>query len=228
MGGFKGKTFAKIDDVIAEIEQMKKAPEKVVKRTVADFKKRAPSWVAQEVVKHYNIKKAEITPAKTEGAAKAAGTVKVEGKTLDGVQLIYRGRVLTPTHFGMTPKAPKQSYTLKAQVKKGEKKTLGQVKKLTKKQRKNIGKNFTQQGTRNSPKSPIMLMGTGNTKVDGTNYIPFQRQSQNRKDIKAIKTVSMPQMVSNPQVDEDIRKAINDKLGKRFNHYCEQYLGGDK
>lgn len=228
MGGFKRKTFAKVDDVIAEIEQMKKAPEKVVKRTVADFKKRGPSWVAQEVVKTYNIKKSEIMPAKTESAAKAAGTVKVEGKTLAGVQLIYRGRVLTPTHFGMTPKAPKQSYTLKVQVKKGEKKTLGQVKKLTKKQRKNIGKNLTQQGTRNSPKSPIMLMGTGNTKVDGVNYIPFQRQSQNRKDIKAIKTVSLPQMVSNPKVDENIRQSVNEKLGKRFNHYCEQYLGGDK
>ena len=226
MGNIKGKTFAKYDNVLKELEQMQKASKKVVASTIKDFKQRAPSWVAQEVVKKYNIKKAEITPDKSGSYKDKAGSISAEGETIDSVALIYRGRTLTPVHFGMTPKAPPvgKGYTLKAQVKKGEKKTWGKVKKLTKKQRANIGRNFTHQGTQNSKSSPIMLMHTGNRKQGGVNYIPFQRQSQNRKDIKAIKTLSMPQMVSNQEVEKDIYKAISEKLGKRFDHYVDTYL----
>lgn len=210
---------------IKELEKMQKAPKKVIEKTVKDFKQRGPSWVAQEVVKFYNIKKSEITPAKAGKASKgSAGSIKVAGETVDSMALIYRGRVLTPVRFSMTPKAPKATYTLKAQITKGEKKTLGKVKKLTKKQRANIGKNFTQQGTRSSNKSPIMLMSTGNKQEGGTNYIPFQRQSKDRKDIKAIKTISMPQMISNPKVEKAVYAAVNEKLGKRFDHYTDQYM----
>lgn len=207
------------NQVYKELGQMQKAPEKVIKRTIADFKRRAPSWIAQEVVKEYNIKKSEITPVKDGSARGQAGSISTQGETLDSAALVYKGRVLTPIHFGMTPKAPKQSYTLKAQVIKGEKKTWGKVKKQTKKQRANIGRNFTHQSTRSSGRSPIMLMSTG-----GTNYIPFQRQSQNRKDLKAIKTLSMPQMVTNEKVEKNIADAINEKLGSRFDHYVEQYF----
>ena len=207
------------DQVYKELGQMQKAPEKVIKRTIADFKRRAPSWIAQEVVKKYNIKKSEITPAKGGSARGQAGSISTQGETLDSAALVYKGRVLTPIHFGMTPKAPKQSYALKAQVIKGDKKTWGKVKKQTKKQRANIGRNFTHQSTRSSGRSPIMLMSTG-----GTNYIPFQRQSQNRKDLKAIKTLSMPQMVTNEKVEKNIADAINEKLGSRFDHYVEQYF----
>lgn len=226
MGNIKGKTFAKYDNVLKELEQMQKASKKVVASTIKDFKQRAPSWVAQEVVKKYNIKKADITPDKSGSYKDKAGSISAEGETIDSVALIYRGRTLTPVHFGMTPKSPPdgKGYTLKAQVKKGEKKTWGKVKKLTKKQRANIGRNFTHQGTQNSKSSPIMLMHTGNRKQGGVNYIPFQRQSQNRKDIKAIKTLSMPQMVSNQEVEKDIYKAISEKLGKRFDHYVDTYL----
>ena len=223
MATIKGKTFAKHDKVMKELEKMQKAPKKVVEMTMKEFQKRAPSWVAQEVTSVYNIKKAEVTPTKKNNYKPKAGSIKAEGKTLDSLALIYRGRTLTPVHFGMTPKAPREAYTLKAEIKKGDKKTLGQVKKLTKKQRKNIGKNLSKQGTQNSNKSPIMLMHTGNKKEGGTNYIPFQRQSKNRKDIKAVKTLSMPQMVSNAEVEKNIYSAISDKLGKRFEHYVDRY-----
>lgn len=205
------------------MKSMQTAPEKVVEVTVKDFKSRAPGWVATEVAKHYNVKKSEIAPAKY--TKSPIGNVKVKGKTLNSVGLIYKGRVLTPVRFSMKPLAPTGgAYTLKATFVKGERKTLGKVKKLTKKQQKNVGKNFTQQGTQNSPRSPIMLMGTGNKKVGGTDYIPFQRVSKDRNDIKAIKTLSMPQMVSNPQVEEKIYAAISEKLGKRLNHHVDRYM----
>lgn len=224
-------------EFMKNIDNLNKASEKVLTMTANDFKKRAPSWVAQEVAKHYNIKKAEIVPAKAGSKAasgakgkKKIGNISINGKTVSNVSITYKGRRLTPVHFGMTPKAPKQgsAYTLKAQIIKGQKKTLGKVKKLTKKQRKNIGRNLTHQSTRNSPKSPIMLMHTGNRVAGGTNYIPFQRQSQRRDDLKAIKTLSMPQMVSNEEVQKNINERINTELGKRFEHYIDRYLPVDK
>ena len=126
----------------------------------------------------------------------------------------------------MTPKAPgPNAYTLKASIIKGQKATLGKVKKLTKKQRAALGANFRREGTQNSDHSPIMLMHTGNTKEGGTSYIPFQRKSTDRNDIKAIKTVSLPQMVSGNRTHAGITKTINDNLGKRLDHYMNRYMG---
>ena len=79
-----------------------------------------------------------------------------------------------------------------------------------------MGKNFRREGTRSSDHSPIMLMPTGAGSADKTQYIPFQRKSTDRKDIKAIKTVSLPQMVSSERTSEAINRAINEGLEKRL------------
>ena len=180
-----------------------------------------PGWVASEVTQVYNIKKSEITPAKVGQSKKSAGSISVRGETIDGLEIVYRGRVLTPTHFGMTPKAPRDSYTLKAEIIKGRKTVLGQKKKLTKKQRKALGKNFRRQGTRSSDHSPIMLMPTGAGNADKTQYIPFQRKSTRRSDIEAIKTVSLPQMVSSDRTSEAINTAINEGMQKRLEQHMK-------
>ena len=148
--------------------------------------------------------------------------LQVKGRKVNTIKIKYTGRVLTPTHFGMTPKAPgKNAYTLKASIIKGEKATLGKVKKMTKKQRAALAKNFTRSGTRSSPHSPIMLMSTGNKKEGGTNYIPFQRKSTDRKDVEAIKTLSLPQMVSSERTAPNITKAINEGLEKRLEQHMK-------
>lgn len=203
-------------NVKKNLDKMRKAPKKVIERTMSDFRSRAPGWIGTEVAKAYNIKKAELQPG-----AKTIGTVKIKGDDVKSLRIEYKGRLLTHTHFGMSPTSPSPAYSLKATVIKGQRKTLGKVKKLTKKQRKNIGKNFTQSGTRSSNKSPIMLMHTGNKKAGGTSYIPFQRVSANRNDIKAIKTISMPQMVSNEKVAPNIQKAIEANMGKRIEHHMK-------
>lgn len=195
-----------------QLEKMKKAPETVMKRTMTDVKTRVPKWISAEISKVYGIKKAEIGDGKT-------STVKVVGDNLTSTKIIYKGRVLTPTHFSMSPTIPKEgggSYTLKASITKGQRSTLGKVKKMTKKQREALGKNFTRSGTRSSDHSPIMLMHTGNKQEGGTNYIPFQRKSTNRQDIKSIKTLSVPQMASSERVAPNITKAINEGLEKRL------------
>lgn len=195
---------------IKDFEALQGKSEKVMKRIISDARSRVPGWVATEVTKVYNIKKSEITPSKVGKAAKKAGHVRVTGDTIDSLQIVYTGRVLTPTHFGMTPRTPRDSYTLKAEIIKGKKSVLGQKKKLTKEQRAALGKNFRRQGQRRSPNSPIMLMRTGST------YIPFQRKSPNRKDVDAIKTISMPQMVSSERTSANINRAINEGLEKRI------------
>ena len=194
---------------------MREAPTKVMESITADAKARVPGWVATEVTKAYGIKKGEIT-------GQEVGKVKVAGNSIKEVKVIYTGRLLTPTHFSMSPQMPKEGggYTLKATIIKGQRTTLGKVKKLTKKQRAALGKNFTRTGMRNSDHSPVMLM-----RANGGQYLPFQRKSPNRKDIEAIKTVSLPQMVSSDRTAEGIQKAINENLGKRLDHHMERYMG---
>ena len=198
-----------------KIDDMQKAPRKVMTSLTAEAKKRVPGWVATEVVKEYGVKKGEITGQKI-------GKVKAEGNSIKEVRVVYTGRLLTPTHFNMSPKAPNPggAYTLKATIVKGERKTLGKVKKLTKKQRAALAKNFTRSGSQSSDHSPIMLM-----RANGGHYLPFQRKSTNRKDIEAVKTISLPQMVGSKRTEEGIQRAISEGLGKRLDHYMNRYMG---
>ena len=91
-----------------KLEEMKAAPRKVMNSVTADAKKRVPGWVAAEVTKVYGVKKGEITDQKI-------GRVTPQGKDFKNVRIVYAGRVLTPTHFNMSPKAPNPdgAYTLK-------------------------------------------------------------------------------------------------------------------
>ena len=197
-----------------KLDDNKKAPQKVFKALSSDARKRVPGWVSTEVTKTYGVKKTEIT-------GKKVGDVKVQGSDIRDMKIVYSGRLLTHTHFSMSPKVPKEggSYTLKATVLKGQRKTLGQVKKLTKKQRAELAKNFTGSGTQNSDQSPIMLM-----RANGGQYLPFQRKSANRNDIDVIKTLSLPQMVSSDRTQLAIRTAIDDGLRKRMDHHMERYM----
>ncbi len=206
-------------DLMKRLDDTKKAPQKVMKALMSDARKRVPGWVSTEVTKVYGIKKADV-PGKI-------GSLKVVGDNIKDLKFIYSGRKITPAHFNMSPTAPNPggSYTLKATIRKGKRSTYGKIKKLTKKQRAALGKNFTQSGTQKSEKSPIMLMSTGNTQVDGTNYIPFQRVSKDRKDIIPIKPTSLKQMIENEQVSMGIQKAINEGLQKRMDHHMKRFMG---
>ena len=120
------ENFQKLMDTVAQIDEQGR---KAVKATVRDVKARAPSWIAQEVTSVYNIKKGEITPSgkNSNKPKKMAGSVSVSGETIEELTITYSGRLLTPVHFGMTPKTapPGKSYTLRMQVVKGQKKVIG-------------------------------------------------------------------------------------------------------
>ena len=205
-----------------QLEDMKKAPEQVIDRTVSDIVKRGPAWVAKGVSQRYNISSREVTSGKI-------GTLKFKGDKIKRLQLVYGGRILTPVHFGMRPKEPKNgSYTLKYKVMRDGEGFKQQVKKLSKKQRAALGKNFTREGSRNSPQSPWMLQHTGAKSEDKVQYIPFQRRSQPGKLSFVQKTVALPQMVTegeNGPMHPEVEKSFNENLEKRFNHYVQRYMG---
>ena len=181
-------------DIVGRLKDLKADSEKVIQSTMKDIASRAPSWVAQEVTKVYGIKKAEIKGSATKGSA---GTVRLSGTVVDSYTLTYKGRVLTPTHFGMTPKARPaggRKYTVKASIHKGEKKALG---------------------------SKVFLAQSGG---EGTTQIPFQRVGSARLPIKAVKTVSVPQMIDNEEVNAAIYERIGEEGIKRLNHHVDRYF----
>lgn len=183
------------DDVIKELNSMESKSKKVIDRTVGDFRSRGPGWVSQEVVKDYNIKKKEINSALSK--KKSAGTIKISGTRIDNMQLIYSGRALTPVHFGMRPTTrPKnKSYKVTAIVKKSEGRKV-----LSKK---------------------AFLANSG---LEGSRQIPFQRTTDKRYPIEPIRTISVPQMISNESVMERINNKISQELEKRLKHHVDVIL----
>ena len=204
-----------------KLQALQDAPEKALKAMNRDAKKQVKGWVNAEIVKIYNVTPEQIK-------TKKLGTIRVNGKIQDSLEFQYRGRPLTPTHFDMTPRSPNRGgYTLSATFYRGHKKKLGEVKELTPAQRKRLARNFKRKNLGLSRKSPAMLLPTGNKKDGGTNYIPFQRMSTNRRDIKALKTISFPQMVSSKRASKQIHDAVYNGMSKQLDTYMKKYLPGD-
>lgn len=208
------------DELKKELRTLRKAPAKVIDATMKDFKSRMPGWIAQEVTKTYNVKKADI---------RKIGTVSAKGNNISEAQIEFEGRVLTPARFSMSPKTPPPDggYTLKATIFRGRRVTLQKVKGMTKKQRRELGKNFKKRGKRNSPESPYMLQTTGAQDVDKIQYIPFQRRTQPGKMMYKYTTLSMPQMISHDgkTLKPDMAEKVWPKLEKRFNHHMKRFVG---
>ena len=209
-GGIKDYT-----KVAREIMGINDKAETFMKRTMSDARKRGPGWIAQGVAEEYKVTRKAV-------ASGDLGRLSVKGN-MKHLQLKYSGQRIDLTEFNLTPKTPKATYTLKAEVKRGEKVAINKVKKPTKKQRKNIGRNFRRQGTRNSTSSPVMLMKMGNQR----NYHPFQRISQNRTDLWWRKAIALPQMVTegkNGPLHPAPAKYFNAGLEKRVENHRKQLL----
>ena len=183
--------------MVGVLKDLNKDVDKAISRTISDCKQRGPAQVTKAVTAVYGIKSAEVTEAgKTaKGGAKSVGSIKVSGVKVDSVQLIYKGRVLTPTHFSMTPKkrpAPGKKYKVSASIIKGQKKALG---------------------------SSVFLAASGSA---GTTEIPFKRTTAKRLPIEAVKTVSIPQMITNEKVSADIKARMDELLATRLKHNTER------
>lgn len=209
--------LSNLQQLVADLEAIENGGKKAISNTIKDVKARAPGWIAQEVTSVYNIKKGEITPSGKNSSKpkKMAGSVNVSGETIEELTITYSGRLLTPVHFGMTPKTapPGKSYTLRMQVVKGQKKVIGRY------------LNTRTPGGPYSERSHNILMGTGNTKAGGVSAIPFQRMSRTRTDIKKLTTISVPQMITSDRTNEAIMLRLNTETSKRLEHHMKRALG---
>lgn len=209
--------LSNLQQLVADLEAIENGGKKAISNTIKDVKARAPGWIAQEVTSVYNIKKGEITPSGKNSSKpkKMAGSVSVSGETIEELTITYYGRLLTPVHFGMTPKTapPGKSYTLRMQVVKGQKKVIGRY------------LNTRTPGGPYSERSHNILMGTGNTKAGGVSAIPFQRMSRTRTDIKKFTTISVPSMITSHRTNEAIMLRLNTETSKRLEHHMKRALG---
>lgn len=209
--------LSNLQQLVADLEAIENGGKKAISNTIKDVKARAPGWIAQEVTSVYNIKKGEITPSGKNSSKpkKMAGSVSVSGETIEELTITYSGRLLTPVHFGMTPKTapPGKSYTLRMQVVKGQKKVIGRY------------LNTRTPGGPYSERSHNILMGTGNTKAGGVSAIPFQRMSRTRTDIKKFTTISVPSMITSERTNEAIMLRLNTETSKRLEHHMKRALG---
>ena len=184
-----------VKETMDKILKTFQASDVVFERTLKDMYSRAPGKVATAVTSVYGIKKGDINVKKGYSKA-AAGNILTKGDKLASFELIYKGRVLTPLHFGMTPKIrpDRKKYKVKAKIKK-------------------TAKAFS------APSGGgVFLAPTGST------TIPWFRNSSDPFDISPIKTLSLPQMVDNEAVREVIGVELGDLLEKRFNNHLNQHM----
>lgn len=199
-----GKNF-QIDtsDIQKKFEHFKKTlndPSGVFTKTMSDMQRRAPGKVADAVRGVYSIKKSDIMPSKIKRDLKQAGMIKVRGRTVEDLAIYYEGRVLTPLHFGMTPKVP---------PKKGKKYS---IKVKIKKQRKTVSYP-TKEG-----KFPFIAPA----RKSSLRFIPWLRDADG--EITPMKTLSLPQMVDNETARNIMNQTLGELLHERFNHHMKRCL----
>lgn len=203
----------------AQLRDYADRAETSTKRFLSDVKGSGRAWVNKGIAAEYHISTAKVKSH--------TSFYRVKGGSLGEVTLIFKGSRISPASFSMKPKSPKKEYDLVFSIPNGKEYTVGRVKKITKKQRANIDRNFTKQGVQHSEYSPIMLMGTGAKSSSKTQHIPFQRKGKGRGRkgeggrLASIKAPSVPQMIRGG--DGDLKKGVelslNENVQKRFDHH---------
>ena len=55
-------SYSGADDVVKKLQKLKDGGEVAIKRTVSDFKSRAPGWVSKGIRQHYGVDTALLFP----------------------------------------------------------------------------------------------------------------------------------------------------------------------
>lgn len=187
------------EEIIEALGLTEAQMKKAVKRTVSDLKQRVSGWISEKVMDEYNIKKKDIKEALK--IKSRATTVEISGVKVDSLDFVFKGRPLTPIHFKMKPSKPykhNRKYIVSAEIKKGNRVTLG---------------------TRH-----VFLQNPGN---GGERYLPFQRQGDARYPIDVIRTVSIPQMITNDKVREEIQQKVDREALERLRHNADRIFWED-
>lgn len=215
---YSGGFIVDTSDIQKKINKIKKTlndPSGAFTKTLSDVKRRAPGKVADAVVENYWIKKKEIIPqnAKAKTKKKLAGSIKVKGEEIANLTIEYSGRLLTLTHFVFSPtKVPKErGYKVKEKIRK--------TKKVTK---PNKEKNKSNPFILKSPQGIVMPFQRRLDKKNKEN--PYYRKKDGsdgrmNQSVVSERTTSLPQMVDDKKVREEINSKLGDLLHERFNHH---------
>ena len=183
-----------IDDVVKGLDKKKENSRKVVERTVNEMRSMPPK-ISKVVRKEYTINKADFDSSMH---IQKMGGINIGGHVVDNISIIYKGRLLTLTHFKFSPHSrPAKKYKVKTTIKKGNKRTLN-------------NRTFI-----------------AHSHGEGSKSLPFQRdRGVARTPIRAVRTLSAPQMVQDGKgnTKPEIENLINENLEKRFKHHCDHLL----
>lgn len=145
--------------------------------------------VGRIVPKEYVIKAKDVKES-------FKGGIKRPTKNDLTASITSKGHTLSIAHFPHSPQAPpakRRNYKVKATIKKGSRQTI-----------------------KSEPKT--FIASTGAKTSDKIQYNVFRRLGEDRLPITVIRTLSVPQMIGNEKVSEEIRKAAEDKFNERLEH----------
>jgi len=201
-----------------DIEKRSGYAAKAANQAVADFKKRAPGWVAKGVSQHYTIKSREVKDAVS--GEKKVGTIKIGGFNMDEIEITFSGRTLTLKHFQFTPRSPgtarlKTTGVVPTQVSESGYYTMAQPRKQKVTATIKKGQKRTITGKYNTSPFIASMNGSGN--------IPFQRRGSSRTDVETIKTLSIPQMVTSEEASKTINELVTEGVGKRLANALKRF-----
>lgn len=209
--------FEGAPDIVKQLQKLETGGEKAITRTVSDFASRAPAWVSKGIREHYGVDAAAIKDA-AQKPKRGKTSINVAGITVDGATLVYKGKTLTPTHFKMSPKKqPEARLNEPARV-------PGQA--IATDRSSPVAmvkppKPYTVKATIIKGKRASLPHGTFIASGNGGVTLPFQRKSESRSPIEAVRTLSVPQMIDG-RARETINELINENLQKRFEHHMKQ------
>lgn len=200
-----------------KLQKLEDGGETAIKRTVTDFTSRAPAWVSKGIRQHYGVDTAAINEAGPQ-KKKGASSIKVAGVSVDGASLEYKGRTLTPLHFKMSPKARPTTQQAKQIRVPGQAISTGSPVAMVRPPKK-----YTVRATIIKGSRAAMKQGTFIASGNGGSTLPFQRTGEGRTPIEAVRTLSVPQMISG-RAKDTIEELISTNLEKRFEHYIQQAM----
>lgn len=192
-------TFANMSKLMQQVKAFEQVAPKAAKATMGNFAHgKGKTWVNNGVREVYNIKSARINKAYFKSTTE--GKTNIAGILVPNQQLVYTSRAVTAREFSMTPstlpKAKKRHNAygqVAAEFFVGQKKSLG----------------------------PDVFLGVGN---NGLTF-PFIKAptSSNPRAIKAVYSVTVPQMITGAAADK-VQESIMDGFEKQFNFNVDKYM----
>lgn len=197
-----------IKDIKEKIEKEVVSPvKKATGATIRDLKRDVPRIVGKRVAERYNIKASELQPpqhkvtvSKKTGNKKVthrASAVKIQGETLETLSWTWTGNALTASRFTMKPggiPSNKQKYNITFSVLRGRETKL------------------------ESNDERVFFINN----LHGVRQA-LSRKVGSRKIDRVEKTVSIPVMVDNENIQPLIQRDVNERLADRLNKNIAKY-----